>query len=307
MAMITASRTSAGGDDYVYMVLQTTDDLTNGVNYSGHSNPRLAIGWDQFGGNQGVVSVGDAAFVVGSRSFSDIFPAVKGRIYSEGIIDAGGDFVTSTGNAKIGNGAVIGSSSASPGYGDLRVGGGIYVGSTGSDAATGNVQITGDFISNNGGIGLGNSGFNPGNGQIVWDARTSGAGLRPWDGGTYYQAYGYVPLQSYLSYVEGGTLTGGPTSGTAITLPTSVPYYAKAVSLIITLTCTAAGGWVTVGPGNSGNGLHHVSAYHGAANQYGSQGGICAIDSANPRRLYRSHHAQGGTITYWLRITGYFI
>jgi len=165
MAMITAYRTSAGGDDYVYMVLQATDDLTNGVNYSGHSNPRLAIGWDQFGGNQGMVSVGDAAFVVGSRSFSDIFPAVAGRIYTEGIIDAGGD-VLSDGNIiadldlKTYSGLAVGQPADNPGTGEVRATGhiktdaGIYVGGRTGATGTGEVRAT-SHIRTDGGMYIG--------------------------------------------------------------------------------------------------------------------------------------------------------
>jgi hypothetical protein len=308
MAMMTATRYAAGGDQYVKLILQAADDLTNGVNYSGHSNPMLVVSWDQYGRSAGAVDVINAALIVGGPSFSDISPAVAGNVYAGNDLYAVSNIITANGSAKIGNGAVIGSSSASPGYGDLRVGGGLYVGATTTDAAAGNVQITNDFISNNGGIGLGNSGFSPGQAQIIWDCRIAGSGLRPWDG-TYHQAYAYVPLQNYISVYEGATW-GGSSSGTAITLPSSVPYYAKAVVIYTEMDCNVIGAYITWSPGNSGTGLHHLTIYthkNSGAGRDGVNQGIVAINSSTPRRIYYSHNAQGGTITQWTRIVGYFI
>lgn len=184
--------------------------------------------------------------------------------------------------------------------GHVRVGGGLFVGSDTGSAKDNDIVLEG-------GIGNGKSWFSPTPGELMWDCRwASDAGMRPWDGGTYHEAYVYVPFPDTVSYVEAGNLTGSAT-GTAILWPSGIPSEARAIACYLDLSCTAANSWVSIGPANSGSGLYQLICRVETANRYNANNGIVAVNAATKRRMYRSHNAKGGTITYYLRATGVFL
>lgn len=217
----------------------------------------------------------------------------------------------STGQGRFEGGLIVGNSTDSPSAGEvrttshIRTDGGIYVGNRTGTISNGKIQASGDIVANSG-MAFGNSGFNPGNHQLMWDCRGVSRGMRPWDGGTYYNAYVYVPLQNYISYVESGSW-GGSLTGGGITWSSSIPYYAKALHISVNIKCTVAGGWVSLSPGNSGTGLYHLTTYAPVANKYNQNNGTIRVQGGQGRNMYRSYNAQGGTLTVTIRCLGYYM
>lgn len=188
--------------------------------------------------------------------------------------------------------------------GDVSVGSGLYVGAANQNPASGKIQATDDIVANNG-LACGNSGFNPGNSQIIWDARAVDHGLRPWDGGAYYNGTCYVPLQTQITKWS-GTNFSGSASNQAFTWSGSVPYWAKALHLILRIQGGPVSSWFSVHPGTGAGQQHHLLTYVPTTGGWAQNNGTVRVNGGYGRDMYYTYSAGTG-INVYLFCIGYFL